>query len=226
MTKSKTLRVQVVAAVTAMLLVSFMVVRTSSAAFTGSSSTSGDSIAAGTVSLTADAAGSALIDLSGLLPGYSGEYCVDVIYGGDTTPNNAVEFYGTGANGGAWLTADSTDDGTDLDDQVKVSVYEADTDCTTHGTIDSLTADVTGLLTDLSQNTLVDGVALSSLQDSSSPYTSAFSPAVGGNTDYAFYIKVEFPNDTDGSLFGGNQNHAQGDTVAGSFTWQVEGTDS
>lgn len=220
MTKSKTLRVQMVAAVTAMLLVSFMVVRTSSAAFTGSSSTSADTLSAGTVSLTTDTAGQALLDLTGLLPGFSQEFCVDVTYDGDTAPGNAVEFFGTGNGADAgWLTdADNSPDGTDLDDQIDISVYAADTNCTTHSTISAAAGILGGLVGDYQIGSTTD---LASLATSASPLTSTWSPS-GASDTQAFYIKVEFGDLLDSAV----QNQAQGDTVTGSFTWQVEGSSS
>ena len=219
MTKSKTLRIQAVAAVTAMLLVSFMVVRTSSAAFTGSVTTSGESIAAGTVSLTSDDVGTALFSLTGLLPGASNEYCVDVTYDGDTAPGNSVEFFGTGNGSTAgWLTdASGGADGTDLDDQIDVTVYGADTTCGATADISALNT----LLSGLSGATLIDGVDLSTLATSASPVDTGWTPD-GANDTYAFYIKVDFPLLSDASV----QNQAQGDTVTGSFTWQVEGSTS
>ena len=217
MTKARNLKIQAVAAVAAMLLVSFMVVRTSSAAFTDSTSTAGDSITAGTVSLTSDTDGSALLDLSGLLPGFSQEFCVDVTYGGDTAPGSAIQFFGTGSGSTAgWLTdADGVAEGTDLDDQIDISVYAADTDCTTNATLAALTGALGGVVGDYQIGSTTD---LASFATSASPIDTGWTPDPGtGDTTQAFYVKVDFP-----ALAAVTQNQAQGDTVEGIFTWQVE----
>jgi hypothetical protein len=73
------------------LLVSGLVVRSTQAAFTATTASSGNSWSAGHVSLTNDASGSAVFTVTQIVPGSTGTACVTVTYTGNV--NAAVKLY-------------------------------------------------------------------------------------------------------------------------------------
>ena len=73
------------------LAVSAMVVHTTQAAFTATTSSAGNSWTAGHVSLTNDTAGAAIFSASLIVPGNTGTSCVSVTYTGNV--NAAVRLY-------------------------------------------------------------------------------------------------------------------------------------
>lgn len=84
---------RVMAVVAAFLLVSFLVVTTSRAAFTDTTDNIGNEVSTGTISLTDNDAGTAMFDnVTGLGPNDTIESCIDVTYTGTLTPS-AVQLY-------------------------------------------------------------------------------------------------------------------------------------
>jgi hypothetical protein len=81
----------IVLAVLLPVAVSAMVVHTTQAAFTATTSSAGNSWTAGHVSLTNDAAGAAIFSVSQIVPGNTGTSCVTVTYTGNV--NAAVRLY-------------------------------------------------------------------------------------------------------------------------------------
>lgn len=102
-TKDRTLRI--IAAVAALALVSIMVLRTSSAAFTGTTTNSGNSWAAGEVKLSDDDTGSAMFTITNMTPNTAVVKCITVTYDG-TVATTGVKLYGaslTGTGLGSYL---------------------------------------------------------------------------------------------------------------------------
>jgi hypothetical protein len=101
------------------LLVSGLVVRTTQAAFTASTASTGNAWTAGHVSLTNNASGSAVITISQIVPGSTGVACVNVTYTGNV--NAAVRLY---------LPAVTGSLGSYLDLQIDEGTGASDTACT------------------------------------------------------------------------------------------------
>ncbi len=81
-----------------LVLAGFTVWRTSSAAFSASTSNAGNSWAAGTVTIGDDDSGSALFNATGLTPGATNSRCIVVSYSGSVSAG--VRLYGAGVSGG------------------------------------------------------------------------------------------------------------------------------
>lgn len=96
---SRATKMNLTAAVMALLLVSVAVLRLSSAAFTGTTSNPGNNWAAGTVTLTDNDAGAALFSATGLAPGDTGNNCINVTYAG-SIDTSAVKLYAAVTAGG------------------------------------------------------------------------------------------------------------------------------
>jgi hypothetical protein len=77
---------RVLAAALAALLVSFLVIDRSAAAFKATSENAGNTFTPGQVTLTDDDSGAPLFELPGLLPGETVENCITVTYGGTVYP--------------------------------------------------------------------------------------------------------------------------------------------
>ena len=92
---TKTSKLNLIAGLLALALVSAMVLRTSSAAFTGSTENAGNSWDAGTVSLTDDDAGSALFTATNWKPTDTSTQCIEVTYTGSIVPSAAVQLAAT-----------------------------------------------------------------------------------------------------------------------------------
>lgn len=87
-----------------LMLVTFLVVTTSRAAFTGTTSNAGSSVSAGAVALVDDDSGAVLFSVTGVVPGWSASNCIKVTYTGTgTVPTQAVKLYRSGAVGGTGL---------------------------------------------------------------------------------------------------------------------------
>lgn len=89
---SMALRLQVGAGLTALALVSTMVLQVSSAAFSGTTSNAGNSLAAGTVTLTDTDAGNAMFSITNMKPADSVVRCIRVTYTGSLAAS--VKVYG------------------------------------------------------------------------------------------------------------------------------------
>lgn len=220
MTKSKSLRIQMVAAVTAMLLVSLMVVRTSSAAFTDDVTGGTDTFSTSSVYFN-DLGSAVFASGTGLLPGDVIQDCISVAYGGDEYDGLAsVKMYVdslSGTDGTADIATQlglTTDSSTLLDyANLNVVVGDSGVDCATlesevDGSLIGDTLDSTGL----SNGTeLYDGT-LNSFNTSGGPLDTSWTPA-SDDTSRVFVFQVELPS--------GTGNQAQGDSASGDFTWSV-----
>lgn len=134
----QTLRVQMTAAITAIALVAFFVVRTSQAAFTGTTASAGNTFTGGTVALSDDDGGVATFTATNMGPGDSVTQCVTVAYTGSLVPNNPVT-----------MSATATAGETGMAPSMAVSVNES-ADCTA---ADGTSGDVTGDLSSLGAGT-------------------------------------------------------------------------
>lgn len=120
---SSTLKLQIGAAIASLLLVSLLVLRVSSAAFSAQTDNPGNSWATGQISLTDDDGGgvaSAMFDVTNMVPGDSVTKCITVTYTGAADPS-AVKLYTAITDGG-------------LGDHLDVTIAEGDgggyADCT------------------------------------------------------------------------------------------------
>ena len=187
----RTARVQVVAILVGVLAASALVWQTSGAAFTASTSESGD-FSTGTVTLTDDDAGSTSLTVTDWIPGDSTEACVTVDYGGSvdlTAPATFAVAYSNDTVVGDGL-ADNLD--------IVVQTGTAGSDCTDPST--TFTADGSPIQTDLA-----------SLQTAGAQNT-AWTPTTT-DTTRPFLITV--------TLNGSTGNDAQGERTTATFTWAV-----
>lgn len=133
---SSTLKLQVGAAIASLLLVSLLVMRVSSAAFSAQTDNPGNSWATGQVNLSDDdgeGAASAMFDVSAMMPGDTVTKCITVTYTGSTDPAVVKMF------------TDITDGG--LGDHLDVTLTEGDgggyADCTGYNPTATLKTSVT-----------------------------------------------------------------------------------
>lgn len=96
------LRLQIAATLAGMAMVSGLVFQTSSAAFSGTTASSGNTFTAGTVSLSDDDAAAAMFSLSNLKPGDTSTKCIQLTYTGSLA--SAIKLYGA-IGGGTGLGA-------------------------------------------------------------------------------------------------------------------------
>ena len=87
---------RVLAVTAAFLVVGLLVIAGSRAAFTDLTDNSGSALAAGTVVLTDDDTGSAMFNVSGMVPGQSEVRCILVTYSGTVADPAAVKLYSGG----------------------------------------------------------------------------------------------------------------------------------
>jgi hypothetical protein len=112
---TSTLKLQVAAAAVSLALVSLLVLRVSSAAFSAQTTSPGNSWATGQIDLSdddGDGAASAMFDVTGMLPGDTVTKCITVTYTGSVDP------------GAVKLFVDVTDGG--LADHLDLTVREGD----------------------------------------------------------------------------------------------------
>jgi hypothetical protein len=110
-------KVQLVTAITVLLILSSLVYGTSRAAFSATTTNPANSWDSGTVTLTDSQAGTALFASTNMVPGDQINNCVEVTYGGNSYDLTPIRFYATVTDGG-------------LADDLDVVVDEVD-DCTT-----------------------------------------------------------------------------------------------
>jgi hypothetical protein len=94
---------RVAAPFAALLLVGFMVMGVSRAAFFDTTTNDANSFAAGTVVLVDDDTGSAMFSVSNMKPGDSSVECIEVTYNGTVVPADVVEYVDTGDLAGTGL---------------------------------------------------------------------------------------------------------------------------
>lgn len=196
---TRTARIQIFAAFAALLLVTGMVWRVSSAAFTATTANGANSWATGTVALSDSADGTAMFTVSGIKPGETGTACIDVTYDGTLTGTaltNVLLYADTVGTDG--------DAGTDtLLDHLYMEVVRgaAADDCTDAKT--NLTSSTQVYARDLLGNFGADF---------STGHDSAWNPGATGES-VPFFFTWDLP-DTTG-------NAAQGDGATATFTWEV-----
>ena len=195
---SRAVKVQLVVALAALVLVSLMVVRASSAAFSDTSDNPGNSWTAGTVVIDDGQGGTAVFSAGAMAPGDSVEACFDVVYSGTVTATSGVSFYvsdlvdtDSGAGGDAAATALSDD----LDVDVQL------------GALGEVCGAVTG-------TPLHTAVALDSLPTTFAGGATGWTPTASSDRTRAFRITVTLGSDT--------LNDAQGDTATATFTWEAQ----
>lgn len=189
---SRTSKLNLLAGLLALALISAMVLRMSSAAFTGSTSNSGNSWDAGTVSLSDNDSGSAMFTAPNMKPGDSVNGCVQVTYTGSIVPSAPVSLAAAvteqiGSNGGNGL-------GDDLD--VTVSLGALGTTC--------------ALWTAVGASTAYSGT-LAAMSGASTGWTPTASG--GADTVRAFRFVITLGSDT--------PNTAQTDGADAVFTWSA-----
>lgn len=142
----------VVPAIVAFALVSLLVLRTSSAAFTASTDNEDNSFATGQIELADDAVG-ALFEVTGLVPGDSHTRCITVTYTGSVPAGqlDAVRLYAAGPVSDPGALADALritiEDGTGADDAACTGFTPAGTllATTALSTFTALTEHATGV---------------------------------------------------------------------------------
>jgi hypothetical protein len=87
----------------ALLLVGFLVMGVSRAAFFDTTTNDANSFAAGTVVLVDDDTGSAMFSVSNMKPGDSSQTCIQVTYNGTVVPADVVEYVSAGDLSGTGL---------------------------------------------------------------------------------------------------------------------------
>lgn len=174
-----TSKLNVLAGVVALALVSAMVLQTSTAAFSGSTSNGGNSWGAGTVSLSDSRGGTAMFTATNWKPTDSDTQCINVTYTGSIVPGAAVELAASVTE--TTIAGDGL--GNDLD--VTVAIGALGTTC----------AAWTGVgATNVYVGTLADMTATST----------AWTPTASGGLDStrAFNITVTLGSDTPDSAQG------------------------
>ncbi|MFV0526866.1 MAG: TasA family protein [Acidimicrobiales bacterium] len=169
-----------------------MVVGSSDAAFTANTSNQSNTYSAATVSLVDDDSGSALMQLSNLVPGDSATKCITVNYTGSTFDLTPVKLY-------AALASEVDGFASHVDMTISVGTGGSYSDCTG--------------FTETSQ--LYSGT-LSNLAATNSSFATGitgYTPA-SGSTSRTYKFVATLGSDT--------PDTAQGDSVTANFTWEVQ----
>ena len=112
----------VVAGVLALALTAGLVIRTSTAVFTAQTDNTGNSLEAGTIVLTDDDGGTAVLTMSNIAPGESSQDCIEVTYDGTLDPEQ-VRVFSTSA----FATVDDPDragTAASMQDQVNITIEQ------------------------------------------------------------------------------------------------------
>lgn len=189
-------KLQIGAALAALLLVSLLVMRVSSAAFTATTDTTGN-WSSGSVALSDDdGATASFSNASGMVPGDSDQACIIVTYDGDVA-TAGVKMYGSTSFGSA----------TDLGDHLTLTIE----DVTIGALEDCATATINATLfsgNDLSVSTGAFTVAHTSFADG---LGTGWTPTTNGEAK-TYRITLEL-QDNDG---------AQGLDTNATFTWETQ----
>lgn len=175
-----TWKMQAIAAAVAVLLISTLVLRVSSAAFSASHSNAGNSWETGEITLAGDVS-APLFDVSGMLPGDHETHCLTVTYTGPADPA-AVKLY-----------VDVTDGG--LGPYLDITVREADEADGSDSTCGTLTNTIE----------IVPTMTLNAFAAASEDYASGVGDwdpsATGQSKTYEFHVKLDeaTPGDEQGS---------------------------
>jgi hypothetical protein len=185
------------AILTGHLLVSFLVIGTSRAAFSDTTDNSGNAFTSGSVTITDDDGGDALFDVSALAPGDSHENCIEVTYTG--TLSAEVRLYGTaGAS-------------SDLNDALTVTVQRG----TGGGFVGTETPSGSLSCTGFVSATEVFSGTLTTFLNATNYGTGEDNWAVTNGSSAVYRFFVEFDT-SDDSLQGGTSNVT--------FTWEAQNT--
>lgn len=200
---TQSLKVQILAAGVALMLVSALVARTSTAFFADTTASSGD-WTAGTVTVTDDDGATAATTLtaSGLKPGDSGYSCIEVTYGGTLAGADlaGVKLYASSivdTDGGADTGAAAT-----LSDDLDVTV----------ATLSSADYGLTDCATFLGGSEIKASGALSTMGTDYAGGHGSWTPASSGEV-LVYKVGWTLGSDT--------ANDAQGDRVDATFTWEA-----
>ncbi|MFN0026047.1 MAG: hypothetical protein ACKV2O_02510 [Acidimicrobiales bacterium] len=183
---------RIAAVATSLLLVTFLVVATSRAAFVGSTANIGNSVHAATVVLADNDATTSLISLTDVIPGTAHDRCMEVTYSGTLDVAPIKLYMGAAPTGtlGQYLNL-IVDIGADTTDAFGSCTSFVSTSTLFTGTIDSFRT---------THNTYATGL-------------STWDPAGGGATEIRtvrFRLEVQ------------NNNAAQGLTSGFGFTWEAQ----
>lgn len=198
-------KIRIAGAAAGVVLVSGMVLQVSSAAFTGETSNTDNSWAAGTVTLTDDDTGVALYaSQADIVPGYSEIRCIEVSYTGSVA-TTALQLHAAVTSTGSPGTDNGLSD--DLDVQVSMGPLASECNIGDDGFVDA----ATGLLPQVGTSEY-DGT-LAAFNAAGSPMTTGWTPDGATNTDLMrpFLFTVTLGADTG--------NDAQGDSATADFTW-------
>lgn len=185
-------KLQIGAAVASMLLVSLLVVRVSSAAFSATTQNPANNWASGSIALSDDdggGVGSAMFDVTGMLPGQTATRCIKLTYTGATNPT-AVKLYGSVTDGG-------------LADHLEVTVKEGTGGG--YGSCSGFTA----------SGTILNAVKLKTFGSTRTDYSTGagtWDPAATGEAK-VYEFTVTLRSDTPSS--------AQGSDAKATFTWET-----
>ena len=204
-----------VAGLLAVALTAGLVIRTSSAVFTAQTDNTGNSLKAGTIVLTDDDGGSAVLTMSNIAPGESSQDCIEVTYDGTLDPEQ-VRVFSTSN----FVTADDparAGTATSMQNQVNITIEQG-----TGGAFGSC-AGFTG-------TTIVPEVRLSSWDAATNPDPDASTGAgyatgagtwdpTGPGQRRVYRITLELDESTG--------NDFQGATLTGiNLSWATRSTDS
>lgn len=207
MTSTTNSRVTRITALLTLIVVSLLVFRTSTAAFTASTDTASNSWEAGTLALANDASGTAAFTATKMVPGESLTKCVEVTYSGEADPD-IVKLYTTASAPAGPLAA------TDLPNALEIQVTAGavpggytgtDADCTAFTGTSVFANDTLPNFT--AQTTYATGVG-------------SWDPAAGDVTAETQLYKfvVAFPSTgTDAG-----DNVFQGKTASATFSWSTK----
>lgn len=173
---------RVVAVLASLAFAAFVTVSTSRAAFTATTVNNGNSVSAGTVTLSDDDSGTAMFSISEITPSNTYTKCIVVTYTG-TTPTQPVKLYRSGAVTGTGLDQY-------LDMTVDVGTGGSSTSCTGFTSTSTL---YTGTLQSFMGTYLAYGSGLSS------GWTPSGSPQ---SRTFRFSLAVQDTNATQGKNVG------------------------
>lgn len=187
-------KLQVGAAAASLLLVSLLVLRVSSAAFSATTANTGNSWSAGSITLTDDDGGGAsqaMFNVTGMVPGQTVTKCIVVTYSGAVNPT-AVKLYSGGITDGG------------LAPHLDVTVEEGD-----GGTYTSCTGFA-------ATGTILTSKALSAFHSDHNGYATGvgtWDPSGNAQTK-TYRFSVTLGSDTPAS--------AQSNNAQASFTWETQ----
>lgn len=200
-------KIRIAGAAAGAVLVSGIVLQVSSAAFTGETTNSNNSWAAGTVALTNDLGATAMYaSQANIVPGYSETRCIEVTYTGSVVPAQAVALGATVTSTGVPVS----DDGLADDLQVAVQIGPAASRCndTDTGFVDV----ATGLLPQTGTSVYATA-GLNAFPAVATPSSTGWTPGAAGDMR-PFLFTVTLPDAT-------TPNDAQGDSADALFTWSA-----